>query len=222
MDKRQQEYTEYYQARMKKYEGNPMYANSYLTEKALYELMRDAKTEEEYKEKFFGEKLNLKNAIALTKDRETARLNFYREIKEDIRAQGPEEILKKADQVQSDQELIEMVNKTLAKNSLDISIDGFTDYLYSAFVALENREVWKRAKVPEKYRAKLDKWLSEDLAETRKVWNEVTVPAARQYDPNWKMDYERVWAERHRRNIPVPDSTVKRRIEEHKEMLGNY
>ena len=111
MDQRQKEYTEYYYVRMKKYEGNPMYKNSYETEKALYELMRDATSKEEYQKKFFGEKLNIKNAIALVKDQESARLKHYGEIKDPIRARGSQEILDVVDSFESEAEITTKIPK---------------------------------------------------------------------------------------------------------------
>ena len=60
---------------------------------------------EEYQKKFYGEKLNIKNAIALVKDRETARRDHYRKIKEPIREKGSQEILDVVDSFQSEAEI---------------------------------------------------------------------------------------------------------------------
>ncbi|MBE7439614.1 MAG: hypothetical protein HS115_14250 [Spirochaetales bacterium] len=220
--KRQQEYTEYYAARMKKYENSPMYKNSYESEKALYELMRDAKSEAEYKEKFFGEKLHLKNAIALVKDRELARLKHLLDIKEVVRARGPQRILAEVDQIGDVASLTERCNEINQANSIEISVDELTDHFYSDFVWLENYEVWETAEIPSRWKGKVKNWLKEDLKETRKLWREVDVPAAKLYDPDWRLNYELLKEDRHRRKIPVPDEALKKRIEEHKKYIGEY
>jgi len=221
-DQRQKEYTAYYAARMKKYENNPMYKNSYESEKALYELMRDAKSEAEYKEKFFGEKLHLKNAIALVKDRELARLKHLLDIKEVVRARGPQRILAEVDQIPDVATLTERCNEINQASSLEISIDEFTDHFYSDFVWLENYEVWRTAEIPGRWKARVEKNLKEDLAQTRKLWREVDVPAARQYDPRWRLNYDLLKEERHRRKIPVQNEALDRRIQEHKQYIGEY
>lgn len=220
MDQRQEEYTQYYEARMKKYENNPNYKNSYLTEKALYELMRDAKTKEEYQEKFFGEKLNIKNGIALVKDRETLRLNHFKKINEPIRARGPASILAEVDSYESEADLTTKTSNLTQKNSIEISIDGFIDYFYSDFLVLEHLEVARKAEVPDRWKKEQEEYIEETIKEGRQDWQEQNIPNARQWDPDWNFNTDLIHEERHRRRIPVPDDTVKRRIEEFKEYRG--
>lgn len=220
MDQRQKEYAEYYYARMKRYEGNPMYKNSYETEKALYELMRDAKTKEEYQKKFFGEKLNIKNAIALAKDRETARLKHYQEIKEPIRARGCQEILDVVDSFETEAEITTEIPKLQQKNSIAISVDGFADYFFSDFPVLETLEVARRAEVPSRWKSEKEDYIKDTIAKGKQDWQEQIIPNARQWDPGWKFDYSLIREERHRRKIPVPDSVVERRLKEHQEYRG--
>ncbi|HBS06821.1 MAG TPA: hypothetical protein DEA96_17760 [Leptospiraceae bacterium] len=220
VDQRQKEYTEYYYARMKRYEGNPMYRKSYATEKALYELMRDAKTKEEYQKKFFGEKLNIKNAIALVKDRETARRDHYRKIKEPIREKGSQEILDVVDSFQSEAEISTEIPKLQQKNSVAISVDGFADYFFDDFPVLESLEVARRADVPSRWKDEQAAYIKDTIAKGRADWQERVVPNARQWDPSWSFDYALIQEERHRRRIPLPDSVVKRRLPEHKEYRG--
>ncbi|MCB1172545.1 MAG: hypothetical protein KDK39_03215 [Leptospiraceae bacterium] len=217
---RQEEYTAYYKARMQKYEGNPMYVNSWQTEKALYELMRDAQSKAEYQEKFFSEKLNIKNAIALVKDQETARLQHYESIKEDIRAQGCAAILAEVDSYESEADLSTRIPKLQQANSKAVSIDGFTDHFYSDFLVLEHIEVARRAAVPSRWKAELDDYVRTTIAEGRRDWQEQVTTNARQWDPEWQFDYDLIHADRHRRRIPVPDSEVAKRIKEHKEYRG--
>ena len=220
MDQSQKEYTEYYEVRMKKYENNPMYTNTYQTEKALYELMRDAKTKEEYQEKFFNGKLNIKNAIALVKDRESARLKHLKDLKEFIRAKGSESILAEVDSFENEGQITTRCNELMQKNMVEISIDEFTDHFYSDFTALENIEVAMRAQVPDRWQDEQKRYVNSELEKGKSDWQESVLPNARQYDPNWVFNYDLIWEERHRRRIPVPDEVVKQRIEDHKKYRG--
>ena len=88
MDQRHQEYIEYYKARVKKYENNPLYRNSYQTEKAIYDAIAGANDLDEFKTRLEQGNLTVKNAIALVKDQENARKKFYEEINQPIKAKG--------------------------------------------------------------------------------------------------------------------------------------
>ena len=197
-----------------------MYKNSYETEKALYELMRDATSKEEYQKKFFGEKLNIKNAIALVKDREAARLKHYTEINEPIRARGSQEILDVVDSFESEAEITTEIPKLQQKNSVSVSVDGFADYFFDDFPVLESLEVARRAEVPDRWKSEQESYIKDTIAKGIKDWQELVIPNARQWDPAWSFDYSLLEEDRHRRKIPVPDSVVKRRLEEHKEYRG--
>lgn len=216
----QKEYTEYYHARMKKYEGNPMYRNSYETEKALYELMRDAKSKEEYQKEFFEKKLNIKNAIALVKDRETARRDHYREMDEPIREQGSQEILDVVDSFESEADLTTRIPELQQKNSIRVSVDGFADYFFDDFPVLESLEVARRAPVPDRWKSEMQDYVRRTIEEGRQQWKETIIPNARQWDPQWTFDYSLIHESRHRRRIPVSEETLKRRMQEHKEYRG--
>ncbi|MFO1471627.1 MAG: hypothetical protein U1F27_11380 [Turneriella sp.] len=220
MDQRQAEYAEYYKVRMKKYEGNPLYKNSYETEKALYELMATATSEAEYKAKFQQGNLNTKNAIALVKDQETAEKAHWESLQETIKAKGCAAILAVIDSFNDVMTMITETNNIRQKNSLEQSVDGFVDGFYSDFLALENIEVYEKADVPSRWRAEREDSIREMKAEGRKLFEEVTLPRAREWDPDWKWNHDLVWEVRHRRVIPVPDETITRRIPQHKKYLG--
>ncbi len=220
MDQRQADYTKYYRVRMKKYEGNPLYKNSYVTEKALYELMATATSEEEYKAKFQQGNLHTKNALALVKDQETAEKAHWESLQETIKAKGCAAILAVIDSFSDVMTMITETNNIRQKNSLEQSVDGFVDGFYSDFLVLENIEVYEKAEVPSRWKAEREQSVREMIEEGRKLFREVTLPRAQEWDPNWKWNHDLVWEARHRRVIPVPDETIKRRIPEHKRYLG--
>ncbi|MCB1309934.1 MAG: hypothetical protein KDK30_17220 [Leptospiraceae bacterium] len=220
-DERLQQYVAYYEARMKKYENNPLYPNAYAAEKALYEAIRDAPDGDAFKQKLFGENLHVKNAIALVRDQETARKRHFEELKEVVRARGPAQILSEIDGFDKIEDLTARLNEINHENSKAISVDLLTDHFAADFTALENLQEAEEADVPSEWKSELKEYIQAEIEEGRRMWREIDLPNAHNWDPNWRMDYDLVWAERHRRKIPVPDEVIQRRIAEHKRYRGN-
>jgi hypothetical protein len=54
----------------------------------------------------------------------------------------------------------------------------------------------------------------------REAWVKDVLPSVRNWDPDWKFNFDLIWEERHRRLIPVPDEIVKKRIEQFKRYRG--
>jgi hypothetical protein len=220
MDQTHQEYIDYYRARVKKYEGNPIYPNSLASEEAILQALESCATLGEFRGKMESGDLALKNARALVRDQETCRAAAYREMKEFVKARGSEQILAELDSLKTVMDLTSRVNEIRARNSIEQSVDLLTDTFYGDFLAMENIETWRKAEVPSKWRKELDSWAEDSIREGRKIWSEEFVPRARQWDPQWRFHYELLGEERHRRKIPLPDGTVKRRIEDHRKYRG--
>ena len=218
MEQRHAEYLDYYRARVKKYEGNPLYPHSLKAEQAMYEAMASCVTLDDFRTKI-GD-LPLKCAIALVKDQETARLALYEEIHEPIKAKYARLMIETAENVKSVGELTEAMTNLGVKQGLEESVDGFAGNLYFDFTFLENMEENTTIEVGEPWKSECAGYAQEDIESHRKLFNENTLPRAREWDPHWKMNYDLVWEDRHRRKIPVPDAVVKRRIEEHKRWMG--
>ncbi|MGC9517153.1 MAG: hypothetical protein ACP5C3_05585 [Methanomicrobiales archaeon] len=221
MDQRHQEYIDYYKSRMIKYEKNPLYKNSFETEKALYEAITSSKDLEEFGHKVEEGNLAVKNAIALVKDQEKARENQFKEMKEYVRLKAPQKILEIIDSVQSDMELVEKISEIEAKVNIEISLDLMTDYFYNDFSILEEIEVYSSAEVPEKWHEDLNnRYPQEMISLGRESWIKDVLPSVIDWDPNWKFDFDLIWQERHRRLIPIKDEIVNRRVEQFKEYRG--
>lgn len=220
MEERHQQYIKYYEARMKKYKNSKLYMRSYETEKALYDAISAVSDLKDFKTKLEEGNLAVENAIALTKDKETAFKELYNKLKEFIRAQSSEEILEKIDEAKTDQDVVNIVTDIEQKNSIKISIDLFTDEFYSDFKVLEDIEVWGKAEVPDVWRKEINENIQDDIAKGRKQWGEDILPNNRNWDPDWNFDYDLIWEDRHRRLIPVPDDVVKKRIGQHKNYRG--
>lgn len=214
MEQRHLEYIEYYKARLRKYENNPLYRNSYQSEKALLDAIASCEKLEDFKTKVEEGQLPFKNAIALMRDQETAWEAHYLETKEEVRSKASTEILKMLDTVKDLGDLITQSNDIRLKNNNEISIDGFTSEFYSAFIMLENIEVWEKAEVPSRWKDEMKRNIRESIEQTREVYKDTTLPSMRMYDPGYRFSFDLVWKERHRRLIPAPDSAVKRRLEQ--------
>lgn len=220
MDKRHQDYIDYYESRMLKYKDNQMYLNSYRAEKDLYEAIVSALSLDEFDKVLKEKNLAVKNAIALTKDKETARKKHFEEIKEYIRVKAPVRILEIIDSVKSDSELIQKSNEIESEVSIEISVDLFSDIFYSDFDMLENIEVWQTAEVPDEWRQNLAGWIDEARKEGKESWEKDVLPNARNWNPDWTFNFDLIFEERHRRKIPVTDEIVKKRIDQFKRYRG--
>ncbi|MBN1633414.1 MAG: hypothetical protein JW917_04530 [Ignavibacteria bacterium] len=220
MDKRHQEYIDYYKSRMLKYKDNPMYGNSYQTEKNLYDAISTASSLDEFGKILNENNLAVRNAIALSIDKETARKIHFEEIKEFIRAKAPIRILEIIDSVKTDTELIQKSNEIESAVSIEISVDLFTDIFYSDFDMLENIEVWETAEVPEEWRKDLAGWINDTQKEGKESWEKDVLPNARNWNPDWTFNFDLIFEERHRRKIPVSNEIVKKRIEQFKKYRG--
>jgi len=221
MDQRHQEYIKYYRSRMLKYENNPLYKNSFETEKSLYNAISNSENLDEFGKKIEENNLAVKNAIALVKDQETARKKHLEELKEYVRLKAPLRILEIIDSMESDMELVETVSKIEADVNIEISIDLMTDYFYNDFLSLEEIEVYKSAEVPKKWQNEINhEYPQEMISLGRESWTNDVMPSAHNWDPQWRFDFDLIWEERHRRLIPVSDEVVRERIGQFKIYRG--
>ncbi|HMC99041.1 MAG TPA: hypothetical protein VKH37_02780, partial [Ferruginibacter sp.] len=149
-------------------------------------------------------------------DQENYRKKIFDESKEFIRAKAPAAILEKIDSMTSDMDLVNMINNVMQENSIEITVDQFTNFFYADFVAMENIEVYQQASVPEEWRATIDRYAADTLADGKKLWQEHQLPDARNWKPGWTFSYELLTEDRHRRLIPVNDEELEKKISLHK------
>ncbi len=217
MDTIFKDYLLYYETRMKRWQNNGIYTHSYQSEKALYELVASCTSMEELQNKT-GQfrSLTVQNAIALVKDQERFRKKVYNDCREFIRAKAPANILEKIDDMASDMEIVEMVNRVHQENSIEITVDQLVSFFYSDFTAMENIEVYQQAGIPEEWRKDCDQYARDTMERGKKLWLETELPNARNWQPGWTMDYKLLYEERHRRLIPVNDAELEKKIALHK------
>lgn len=222
MDQILQDYTKYYKVRMDRYANNPMFPFSYQSEKALYEAMANAQTGHDFKNALEAGNLNVKNGIALVKDKETARLAHWTELKEPIRALAPQRILADIDSAQTDMDVANKVSDIETQVGVEISIDGFADNFYGLdlnFKVLEDIEVSLTAEVPDEWKSDQQASAQRDTQLMVDGFNRDREDAAK-WKPGWRLDYNILWEDRHRRKIPVPDEQLQKRIDQVKQMMG--
>ena len=217
MDTAFNDYLLYYEARVKRRQNSDVYTHSYLSEKALYDLVASCSNMEELQGKAgLFRQLSVQNAIALVKDQETYRKKVYEECKEFIRAKAPAKILEQAAGMQTDMEIVEMINLVHQKNSVDITVDQLMNFFYSDFIAMENIEVYQQAAIPEEWKAQCKQYAQDTIDSGKKLWRENQLPEARKWEPDWNLDYSLLYEERHRRLIPVNDEELEKKIALHK------
>lgn len=77
MEKRDEEYIAYYNARMKKFKDNSLYERSYAAEKKMHETISACAKLEDFRAMIEKDHPEVQCAIALVKDQETARLAHF-------------------------------------------------------------------------------------------------------------------------------------------------
>jgi len=223
MDQRHQEYVEYYRARMRKYEGNPMYPHSYAAERALFEAISTAASLDEFGDRLRAGKLDVACAIARVRDHAVAESAFYAELEEPVRAAPHLEILQKLDSMTFDnaQDLNSMVTETLTRWNMEISKDEMLlpDF-WGDWKIMEDIECDEQAIVPERWHQERRESVANELARGAEHYAQVTIPEARKFFPDYVPRHEQLWETRHRRKIPLADDIVAQRIENHKRYWG--
>ena len=222
MDNRHADYSAYYEARMKRFAGNPAYARSYQAEQVLYQAISGDGGMEGFRTIMERDHPEVQCAIALVKDQESARLEHFQKLEETIRAKGPQRILAEIDKATTALDVANAVSKIEQEIGILISVDLFTGGFYGDFEMLENLAVMDAIKdeVPAEWRQEIKDNISETLAKQKAFYANTTRANNRNYKADWDYDYELVWQTRHRRQIPFADAIVTRRIAEHKRYNG--
>lgn len=210
------DYIEYYRVRMDRYYNDPDYANSYQSEKAIFEAIAGCKELGDFKDRLGN--LNELNAVALSKDEYKIRLDHYLSIQENIRALGPKRILEKADQFNEVFNLMTMIGEEENRNMIEVSMDDISIFR-DAWPMMDQIEIYEQANVPSEYKAERLKYANEIKEGLRERYHETTLER-RKWQPDWKFNFELIWEVRHRRTIPYDDGQVKEKIGQLKNILN--
>jgi hypothetical protein len=197
-----------------------MYTHSLEAELRMLEAVENSEDLAEFKKIVSEDLIDVDIARALVVDQETARMKMYSDLKETTRAETSKNIISSVDAVNDAADINDTVTRIMQKGNTAIAQEQYINYVYNDFIYLENIEVWEKASVPEKWRAKLNGWAADARKSAKENWSNVIIPAAKKTAPDWKPDYRLLEEQRHRRLIPISDSALKRRIAEHKKMLG--
>lgn len=209
------DYKNYYQARANRFANDSDFPETNRAEQNLCNAVLSCNQLEDLRDKMGN--LNDQVAVAQTIDKYNIRQKHYLEIKEIIRAKGPERIISKAGNYGKVMDLITMVTEEENKNSIEIttdSIDPFDDWML-----LERIEVYENAEVPEKYKSEM----KESVEEMKKSIRESLERNETEYKkwiPSYQFNSNLVFEERHRRTFPFKDEDVKIRLEEFKKITN--
>ena len=216
MDQLLQDYKAYYKARMERWEGNPLYPNSYQSEKALFEAMDSCNELIEFKDKI-GD-LNVKNAIALVKDKETARLKHYQELQENVRAKGPEFVMGRIGSATSDMNLVEIATKADHEAMILIAVDEMTDHFYGDIIPrLETLDMLRNIEGAENYKSDIEYSIQEELKKIKEGVQDLE-DNAQSWQEGWRFNPDLIWEHRHRKRIPLPENVLQKRLTEYKNL----
>lgn len=198
-----QVYKQYYFVRMKRYEGNAGYVNTFAAEKSLFDIINTCKTLEGFKSKI-GD-ANEQVAIALVTDQQQIRLKHYGEIKETIKAESCRSIIEKARLLNNSTDLISMVNEE--QNAVNIAIATDIISPFDDMGYLENIEIWEQSEVPPAYKERFSTYANEQKAKLKNSYanmeNEMN-----KWKPGWQFDFEKIDEERHCRLLPFSDEVI--------------
>lgn len=210
------DYQEYYKARMDRYENDPDYANSYQSEKAIYEAIMSVNEMVNFKDALGN--LNEKNAVALSIDEYTIRYNHYTTLKENLRALGPKRIIDRAPSYENVFDLMTMIGEEENKSMIEIAMDDVSFFTDNWFM-LDRIEMYEQADIPSSYKSEYRSRADKYKTDLRQRYNDVT-EERRKWDPNWKFNFNLIFEERHRRLIPYSDEHINEKIAQFKSILN--
>ena len=206
------DYRDYYRSRARRYAANPLYPETAAAEQAMSDAVDAASSIDDLRTT--AVELSLAMGHALARDQARARAAVYAATDEDVRAQGPAEVIAGIDTAADAPALASMLSAIEQRTGVAVAADELTRWWTTSLTALENVEVWRTAQVPDRWRAELDGYATEALAAERAGWAE-TVAQARQHQADWTFDPAVARAERHRRLVPVAEPVFERRLREH-------
>lgn len=210
------EYQEYYRVRMDRYLNDPDYAESYKSEKAIYEAITSCAELGDFKTKLGN--LNELNAVALTKDEYKIRYDHYVSIQENVRALGPQRIVARCPEYNEVFNLMTMIGEEENKNMIEISMDSIAIFIDN-WDQLDRIEIYENADVPSQYKKERLQRANE-IKEKIREWYARDTEEMRKWQPDWTFNPELIWEERHRRLIPFSDEHIKEKMTQLKAILN--
>lgn len=206
------DYRDYYWSRARRSAANPLYPETAAAEQAMAEAVDAASSIEELQAT--AVELSLAMGHALARDQARARASVYAETAENVRAQGPAEVLAGIEGTVDAPALASMLAAIEQRTGIAVTADELTRLWATSLTTLENVEVWRTAVVPDRWRSELERYSADALAAERESWKQVEAQA-RQHETGWTFDPAVARAERHRRLVPVADEVFERRLAEH-------
>ena len=218
--RRHQEWLDYYRALAARYQDNSLYPTAGPAAWQTMDVIDDAPDIDAFKKTIWTGTLLLDHAKSLVRDRETARAAAYDAVGDAVRAHGARTILSSLDGIVDLPSLNDMLAAVREQTERAAAIDAVVDRVGDDLAALEDLEVWETAEVPEEWQDELADLAAAAYAAGVLRWRDEIAPAACQIWEGWSFDDREVWADRHRRRLPLPDAVVERRLEQHRRYRG--
>ncbi|MFL6156449.1 MAG: hypothetical protein ACJ72D_10175 [Marmoricola sp.] len=212
------EYRAYYRARVARARAHDEYPAAAEAEARLADAVEQATSMADLQQRILAGGLALACGTALAGDQARARAALFARTAEDVHARGPAEVLAGLDQVADSAGLVALGSGAAQREAQAVTVDELTRLWTSALTDLENIEVWRTARVPDRWRSELDGHVAEATASARDAWRRTTQAAA-QHSPGWRLDDDTARAPRHRRLVPVPDEAFEARLAEHRRIV---
>ena len=143
-----------------------------------------------------------------------ARLALYEELEESVKAEAPRRVMSAIKGVDDVIEVTSRVNHVLTEGAIAETADDLHRLEFTGDLGvMEQLEVYTRAEIPERWRDFFDGVVRDDAAAGRAVVAETA--KSRALLPNWRLDHDQLWENRHRRRIPISDDALRARIAQH-------
>jgi hypothetical protein len=214
-DQRMDEYRAYYRARLRRYDGNPLYPNMAQAERELCACVEASSSVEDMQRRVLAGGHCVDCGRALLRDQANARVALYSETADAVRAQAPAEVLASVDSVTDAAGLASLASSAQARTDAAVTADELTRLWTQSIASLENIEVWQSAVVPDRWRDQLDEFVADTTRAEREAWAQVQARAAHHL-PGWRFDESAAREQRHRRLVPLPDAVIGRRLAQHR------
>ncbi|HET6154230.1 MAG TPA: hypothetical protein VFE15_14905 [Marmoricola sp.] len=211
-------YRGYYRARAARFAAQPDYPATAVAEARLAEAVEQATSMADLHQRILDGGLALEAGKAMAEDQARAQAGLYERTNEEVRALAPAEVLAGLDAVSDAAALATLGSGAAQRSAHAVTVDEITRLWATSLVALENIEAWGTARVPARWRSRLDGYVAEASTGEHGVWQEV-VASAQQQEPGWRFDEATAHAARHRRLVPVTDEVFAQRLGEHRQIV---
>lgn len=216
VDKRLEEYREYYAARVERYKNNPNLQHSFEAESRLNEVVQKYDTFEEIKNHLGT--LNIDCAFALWRDQYEMESKYYDSVAEPIRKKAADSILTELSVNNDITSMSSKINEITNQNSIEIYLDE-CDGQSMNWEKIDEIDIYENAEVPDKYKADMQEHadnLRARLCERVKTLETDN----QQWQNGWRLNPNAILEQRYRELLPYTDDMVHEHLAKYKKIVN--